>query len=56
MKKIKEFKLGDWILLLLVSYVMAYTLLQGYHNFQIKNEYEKAKIESYYKLSESNRK
>ena len=55
MKKIREFKLGDWILLILISYVMAYTLLQGYHNFQIKNEYEKAKIESYYKLSENNR-
>lgn len=55
MKKIKEFKLGDWILLILASYVMAYVLLQGYNNFQIKNEYEKAKIESYYKLSENNR-
>ena len=56
MKKIKDFKLGDWILLLLVSYVIAYTLVQGYNNFQIKNEYEKSKIESYYKLSENNRK
>lgn len=56
MKKIKDFKLGDWILLLLVSYVIAYTLLQGYHNYQVKNNFEKAKIESYYKLSEDNRK
>lgn len=56
MKKIKEFKLGDWILLILFSYVIAYTLLQGYNNFQVKNAYEKAKIESYYKMSESNRK
>lgn len=53
MKKIKDFKLGDWILLLLVSYVIAYTLVQGYNNFQIKNEYEKYKIESYYKMSEN---
>lgn len=55
MKKIKEFKFGDWILLILVSYVIAYTLLQGCHNYQIKNEYEKYKIESYYKLSQENK-
>ena len=56
MKKIKEFKPIDWILLILVSYVIAYTLLQGYHNYQVKNNFEKSKIESYYKLSEDNRK
>lgn len=55
MKKIKEFKIGDWILLILVSYVLAYTLLQGYYNHQTKNEYEKAKIESYYRMSQENK-
>lgn len=47
MKKIKELTLGNWFVIILLSYVIAYTLVAGYSNYQVKNKYEKEKIESY---------
>lgn len=47
MKKIKDLTIGNWVVIILVSYVIAYTLVGGYNNYQVKNEYEKAKIENY---------
>lgn len=47
MKKIKDLTIGNWFVIILVSYVIAYILVGGYNNYQVKNEYEKAKIESY---------
>ena len=39
------------LLIILVAYVIAYLLVAGSENYKVKNEYEKAKIESYYKES-----
>lgn len=47
MKKIKELTLDNWVVIILISYVIAYTLVAGYSNYQVKNSYEKQKIESY---------
>lgn len=47
MKKIKELTIGNWFVIILVSYVIAYTLVGGYSNYQVKNQYEKEKIENY---------
>ena len=45
--KIKELTIGNWFVIILVSYVIAYILVGGYDNYQVKNSYEKEKIESY---------
>lgn len=47
MKKIKDLTLGNWFVIILISYVIAYLMVVGYNNYQVKNSYEKQKIESY---------
>lgn len=51
MKKIKDLTIGNWVVIILVSYAIAYIMVDGYNNYQVKNEYEKAKIESYQYLN-----
>lgn len=47
MKKIKDLTIGNWVVIILVSYVIAYTLVGGYNNYQVKNQYEQEKLENY---------
>lgn len=47
MKKIKDLTTGNWFVIILISYVIAYTLVGGYNNYQVKNQYEKEKVENY---------
>ena len=44
---IKTINRKQFVLLLLIGYVIAYLLVAGAENYKIKNEYEQAKIESY---------
>lgn len=47
MKKLKSLTLGNWVVIILVSYAIAYLMLDGYSNYQVKNQYEQEKIKSY---------
>ena len=47
MKKLKSLTLGNWIVMILVSYAIAFLMVDGYSNYQVKNQYEKEKIENY---------
>lgn len=44
----KSIKREHMLLIILVAYVIAYLLVDARENYLVKNEYEKAKIESYY--------
>ena len=44
---VKAINRKQFILLLLIGYVIAYLLVGGVENYKVKNEYEKQKIESY---------
>lgn len=45
--KIKDLTIENWFVIILVSYVIAYTLVAGYNNHQVKNQYEQEKVENY---------
>lgn len=47
----KSINRKQFVLLLLIGYVIAYLLVDARENYIVKNEYEKTKIESYYKES-----
>lgn len=47
MKKIKALTIGNWFVIILLAYAIAYLMLDGYSNYQVKNQYEQEKIESY---------
>lgn len=46
---VKRISCKQFVLLLLIGYVIAYLLVAGVENYRVKNEYEQAKIESYNK-------
>ena len=46
---VKSINRKQFILLLLIGYVIAYLIVDGVENYTVKNEYEKTKIESYNK-------
>ena len=45
----KSISCKQFILILLVAYVVAYLIVDGVEKYTVKNEYEKAKSEYYYK-------
>lgn len=46
---VKRIKRKHMLLIILVAYVIAYLLVAGAENFRVKNEYEIAKRDYYYK-------
>ena len=46
---VKRIKREHMLLIILVAYVIAYLLVAGVDNYKVKNEYEIAKRDYYYK-------
>lgn len=46
---VKTINRKQFVLIVLIAYVVAYLIVGGVENYTVKNEYEQTKIESYNK-------